>query len=86
MSAIAKNLEALQRALTQHGGNCGFPVLEIRMSPFEVERLGWDDFRGIPITADDALPTGIFHLVCEGDHGEAPAVEQETTIHAPIHA
>jgi len=80
VSAEAKNLKALQAALTQHGGNCGFPVLEIRMSPFEVERLGWEEFRGIPIKPDDKLGTGRFRLVCEGQHGEeAPAGEQRVS-------
>jgi hypothetical protein len=74
----AKNLKAIQAALTQHGGNCGYPVLEILMNPFEVERLGWEEFRGIPIKADDKIGTGCFRLVCEGQHGEAPA--RETTV------
>lgn len=74
MSAAApKNLEAIQSALTQHGGNCGYPVLAILMNPFEVERLDWDSFRGIPIKADDEIGTGRFRLVCEGWHAEAPA-------------
>lgn len=75
MSADAKNLEALQKAIVQHNGNCGSPILEIRMSPFEVERLGWEDFRGIPIVADEQIGTGRFRLVCEGDHSE-PTVRE----------
>jgi len=46
------------------------------MSPFEVERLGWEEFRGIPIKPDGKLGTGRFRLICEGQHGEAPAGEQ----------
>ena len=72
VSATAKNLEALWLAVVRHNGNCGSPLLEIRMSPFEVERLGWEEFRGIPIVADDQIGTGRFRLVCEGDHKEAP--------------
>ncbi len=79
MSSEAKNLEAIQRAITQHGGNCGAPILEIRLNPYEVERLDWDSFRGISIKADDDLPTGRFRLVCEGQHGEAPAQEQSVS-------
>jgi len=73
MSASAKNLAALQAAVVRHNGNCGSPLLEIRMSPFEVERLRWEEFRGIPIVADEKLGTGRFRLVCEGDHSEAPS-------------
>jgi hypothetical protein len=68
MSAAGKNLEAIQAAMIQHNGNCSSPLLEVRMNPFEVERLGFDDFRGVPIVADEQLGTGRFRLVCEGDH------------------
>lgn len=74
MSAEANNLEAIQLAVIQHNGNCDAPLLEIRMVPFEVERLGWEEFRGIPIRGDEKMPTGRFRLVCSGQHGEdAPA-------------
>jgi hypothetical protein len=73
LKATAKNLEAIQKAMVQHNGNCDFPILEIRLNPFEVERLGWNDFRGVPIVADEKIGTGRFYLVCEGQHGETPA-------------
>jgi hypothetical protein len=76
MTAVAKNLAAIQAAIVQHNGNCGEPITEIRMNPFEVERLGWDDFQGIPIKPDDKLPTGRFTLVCSGQHGKSPAEAQ----------
>lgn len=60
MSATAKNLEAIQAAIIQHNGNCGEPITEILLNPFEVERLGFDNFRGIPINGDDSLGTGRF--------------------------
>lgn len=73
VSASAKNLAALQAAVVQHNGNCPRgPVAEIRMNPFEVDRLGWEEFRGIPIVADEEIGTGRFRLICEGDHTEAP--------------
>lgn len=76
MTAAAQNLEAIQKAIVQHNGNCGSPILEIRMSPFEVERLGWEEFQAIPIVADEAIGTGRFHLVCEGDHSE-PSIRKQ---------
>jgi hypothetical protein len=72
MGAAAKNLEAIQKAIVRHNGNCGEPITEIRLNPFEVERLGWEDFRGVPIVADDVISTGRFRLVCAGQHGNAP--------------
>ena len=39
-SPEAKNLEAISKAIDQHNANCPFPAAEVRMNPFEVERLG----------------------------------------------
>jgi hypothetical protein len=66
VSDEAKNLKAIQAAVVQHNGNCPSPLAEIRMNPFEIERLGWENFRGIPIKPDEKLGTGTFRLVCEG--------------------
>lgn len=75
MSAVAKNLKAIQMAIVQHNGNCDSPLLEIKMNPYEVERLDFDEFRGIPIRGDDEMPTGRFRLVCAGQHGEGDSVD-----------
>ena len=56
--AEAKNLEAISRAIDQHNANCPFPAAEVRMNPFEIERLGWEEIRGLPIVGDPALGTG----------------------------
>lgn len=47
------------------------------MSPFEVERLGWEEIRGLPIVADPALGSGRFRIVCsqEGDGTEIEEIE-----------
>lgn len=75
MSATGKNLEAIQKAIVRHNGNCEAPLIEIRMNPFEVERLDFEEFRGIPIRGDDEMPTGRFRLVCSGQHGEGDPVD-----------
>ena len=31
-----------RRAIDQHNGNCPFPAAEVRMNPFEADRLGWE--------------------------------------------
>ena len=59
-NAEAKNLEAISKAIDQHNSNCPFPASEVRMNPFEVERLGWDQIRGLPIVPDENLGTGSF--------------------------
>lgn len=66
-SPEAKNLEAISKAIDQHNANCPFPAAEVRMNPFEVERLGWDTIRGLPVVPDDAIGTGRFRIVCSRD-------------------
>ena len=76
-SADAKNLEAISKAIDQHNASCPFPASEVRMSPFEVERLGWEEIRGLPIVPDPALGSGRFRIVCsqEGDGTEIEEIE-----------
>ena len=73
----AKNLETISRAIDQHNANCPFPASEVRMNPFEIERLGWDEIRGLPVIGDPALGTGRFRIVCSGapEGGELEEVE-----------
>ncbi len=37
------------------------------MNPFEIERLGWEEIRGLPIVGDPDLGTGRFRIVCSRD-------------------
>jgi hypothetical protein len=66
-SAEAKNLEAISKAIDQHNANCPYPAAEVRMNPFEIERLGWDQIRGLPLVPDPDLGTGRFRIVCSRD-------------------
>jgi hypothetical protein len=77
MSAEAKNLAAIAKAIDQHNSNCPFPASEVRMNPFEVERLGWDEIRGLPVIGDPEIGTGRFRIVCsrEGDDSELEELE-----------
>jgi hypothetical protein len=47
------------------------------MNPFEVERLGWEQIRGLPIVPDPEIGTGRFRIVCsrEGDDVDLEEVE-----------
>jgi len=67
-SPEAKNLEVIVKAIEQHDRNCEYPALAVAMNPFEVERLGWDTIRGLPIHPDERIATGRFEVVCGGDH------------------
>jgi hypothetical protein len=73
----SKNLAAISNAIDQHNANCPFPAAEIRMNPFELERLGWDEIRGLPVVPDPEIGTGRFRIVCSRDldGGELEEIE-----------
>jgi len=82
-AAEAKNLEAISKAIDQHNSNCPFPATEVRMNPFEVERLGWEEIRGLPIVPDENLGTGSFRIICSRDHDEE-GIEEAEALGIPI--
>jgi hypothetical protein len=77
VGAEAKNLEAISRAIDIHNRDCPFPAVAVAMNPFEVERLGWDEIRGLPIRSDPNVGTGSFRIVCGGDESGREGEEQE---------
>lgn len=88
-SPEAKNLEAISKAIDQHNSSCPFPAAEVRMNPFEVERLGWDHIRGLPVVPDAELGTGRFRIVCSRDVDgetleETEAIAQELEPATPV--
>jgi hypothetical protein len=74
-SPEAKNLEAISKAIDHHNATCPFPAVAVEMNPFEVERLGWDTIRGLPIRTNPELGTGSFRIVCAREEGEPETVE-----------
>ena len=68
-SAEAKNLEVISKAIDQHNSSCEWPAVAVEMNPFEVERLGWDSIRGLPIRPNPDLGTGSFRIVCAREEG-----------------
>jgi hypothetical protein len=76
VSSEAKNLEVISRAIDVHNRDCPFPAVAVAMNPFEVERLGWDEIRGLPIRPDGNVGTGSFRIICGGDEG---GLEEEET-------
>ena len=77
-----KNLEAISKAIDQHNSKCPFPAVAVAMNPFEVERLGWDTIRRLPIRPDPEIGTGSFRIVCAREESEpseqVEAVAEET--------
>jgi hypothetical protein len=82
-SPEAKNLEAISRAIDQHNANCPYPASEVRMNPYEAERLGWEEIRGLPVVPDPALGTGRFRIVCSRE-GDGAELEETEAIGEPI--
>lgn len=80
-SSEAKNLEAISRAIDQHEKTCEYPTLAVLMNPFEVERLGWEDIRGVPIRPEERIATGRFEILCSGD-GDGSGIEEEEAVEA----
>ena len=83
MGAEAKNLEAISKAIDQHNSNCPWPASEVRMNPFEVERLGWEQVRGLPIVPDPEIGTGRFRIVCSRE-GDGEELEETEAIGTPL--
>jgi hypothetical protein len=69
-SPESKNLEAIYKAIDHHNVSCEWPAVAIEMNPFEIERLGWDSIRGLPIHANPNMGTGAFRVVCAREQGE----------------
>lgn len=88
MSSEAKNLEAISKAIDQHDTTCEWPAVAIEMNPFEVDRLGWDVIRGLPVRANPDLGTGAFRVVCAREEGEpaesVEAVAEQTVPAEPL--
>jgi hypothetical protein len=86
-SAEVKNLEAISKAIYQHNSGCEWPAVAIEMNPFEIERLGWEAIRGLPLRPNPSMGTGAFRVVCgreEGEPGEeVEAVAEEAVPVAP---
>lgn len=76
LKPTAANLEAIDKAIKRHDANCKAPLTAILLAPFEVDRLGFDSFLGIPIRPDEKMQTGRFRLQCSGQHtGDGEQVE-----------
>ena len=83
-SSEAKNLEAISKAIDAHNAGCEYPAVAIEMNPFELERLGWDSIRGLPIRGNPALETGAFTVVCAREEGQPEEEEVEAVADQPV--
>jgi hypothetical protein len=86
MSAEGKNLEAISKAIDQHNSSCEWPAVAVAMNPFEIERLGWDSIRGLPLRPEPSMGTGAFRVVCALEDGLPGEVEEvEAVAEQPVY-
>jgi hypothetical protein len=83
-SSEAKNLERISKAIDHHNTTCEYPAVAVVMNPFEVERLGWESIRGLPIRSDPAVGTGSFRIVCAREEGLPEEEEVEAVAEQPV--
>lgn len=84
-SSEARNLEAISKAIDDHNARCAYPAVAVVMNPFEVERLGWETIRGLPLVGDPQVATGRFNIICSGDGADDEELEQVEAIGEPVH-
>jgi hypothetical protein len=84
-SPEAKNLEAISKAIDHHNRSCPFPAAEVRMNPFEVDRLGWDEIRGLPVVPDSSIGTGSFRIICSRESDD-PGLEESQAVRDELNA
>lgn len=84
MSAEAKNLAVIVAALDHHDKVCDEPALAILMNPFELERLGWEDVKGVPVRPEAKVPTGRFEILCDGEGSHDR--DREAEVEKPVDA
>jgi len=53
------------------------------MNPFEVERLGWEEIRGLPIVPDSEIGTGRFRIVCSQEL-DGGGIEETEAVGRPL--
>src|SRR5439155_5481961 len=82
----ARNFEAIAKAKADHSRHCPFPPHTVRMNPFEIERMGWeegDTIAGLVLEADPRIGTGAFRLVCDGMEPPELVLEESDALLAP---
>ena len=62
----SKNLGAIRAALDQHNDSCPVAANAILLNPVDHELIGWDELWGLPVLADERVPTKRVRIQCDG--------------------
>lgn len=82
----ASNFAAIAKAKADHNRHCPFPPHTVRMNPYEIERMSWEEgdmIAGLVLESDPAIGTGAFRLVCDGMEPPELDIEEEVVIEGP---
>jgi hypothetical protein len=87
----SKNLAAIRAALDHHNKECPVPANAIRLNPVDHALMGWDELWGLPVLADERVPTKRVRIDCDGsawgiedEVTEAVTQEQRTPMVIPV--
>ena len=85
----SKNLAAIRAALDQHNADCPVPGNAILLNPVDHELMGWDELWGLPVIADERVPTKRVRIQCDGsafgiEDQVADAVSREEPAEMPV--
>lgn len=86
MTAEGKNFEAITKAKADHNAKCPFPPHTVRMNPFEIERMQWEEgdvIAGLVLEGDAKVGTGAFRLICDGMEPPELEIEEVEVISDP---
>jgi len=62
----AKNLAAIKAAVDAHNADCPVPANAILLNPIDHELIGFDELFGLPVLADERVPTKRVRIDCDG--------------------
>jgi hypothetical protein len=85
----SKNLAAIRQALDAHNASCPVPAKAILLNPVDHELMGWDELWGLPVLADDRVPTKRVRIDCDGsaygiEDEVAEAIAQQAPAEQPL--
>jgi hypothetical protein len=65
-----KNIRAIRQGLDQHNADCEHPAEAILLHPYDHGLLRLEELWGVPLVADEAVPTKRFRVHCAARRDE----------------
>jgi len=82
VEASGKNMRAVCEAKEHHNRTCpwGGSATEVHLSPFDVDRLGWEEgdvICGLVLVANSKVQTGRMEVTCDAEPDDDRQEEEE---------